>query len=184
MFWMFLINALGVLIGFGLAFYLLLITQKGGCSDLKPELLALVFFVRFLAQFLPGVNRIIVRFSHQLGVKANDCSLSLPGRFLVAGQKSRRFLRLFALWPSLFLASAAATGLGAELLFGFPPRRTSSWQLSHIDLVESANYCSVSPGSTSGSGSESVSVSGFGVGVRCRNDCPAASFSVIFCRFS
>ena len=58
MFWMFLINGLGVLIGFGLAFYLLLITQKGDCSE-KPELLALVFFVRFLAQL--GVKRIIVR---------------------------------------------------------------------------------------------------------------------------
>ena len=136
-----------------------------------------------------------------------------PGRSCTRLKKSRRFLRLFALppgnqlhkvsglglglndcsvWiraPSLLAASLAAhlPGLESELLFGFPPRRTSSWKLSHIDLVESANYCSViCPDLPAGRtpGRCRASVSGFGVGVRSRNDCPVASFSVVFCRFS
>ena len=145
----------------------------------KARASALVFFVRFSISFLPGVNRIIVRFSHQLGVKANDCSLWLPGRSLEAGQKSRRFLRLFALPPGTQLHKAQRAWPRTELLFGFPPRSISFWQLSHTDLVESANYCSViCPDLPAGRtpGRCRASVSGFGVGVRCRNDCPVAFF--------
>ena len=100
MFWMFLANAIGMVTMFGFFFYLLLITQKGGLFG-KAQTEASGFFCSF---FSPA------------GRRPNNCSLWLPGRSLVAGQKSRRTLRLFALWPSWYLASAAATGLGKRTI--------------------------------------------------------------------
>lgn len=100
MFWMFLANAIGMVTMFGLAFYLLLITQKGGFFG-KARAFSSGFFCSF---FGPA------------GRRPNNCSLWLPGRSLVAGQKSRRTLRLFALLPSWYLASAAATGLGKRTI--------------------------------------------------------------------
>lgn len=103
MFWMFLANAIGMVTMFGLAFYLLLITQKGGFFG-KARAFSSGFFCSF---FGPA------------GRRPNNCSLWLPGRFLAASQKSRRTLRLFALLPSWYLAQLQLPGSGNELLFGY-----------------------------------------------------------------
>ena len=101
MFWMFLINLLGCLIGFGFAFYLLLITQKGGLFATKPgETLA--FFVRPFS--CRGVKRTIVRsrFPGRLVCRPKkvaeicDCSLYHPGttkRHLVEPGTQRTIVR-------------------------------------------------------------------------------------------
>lgn len=132
-----------------------------------------------------------------------------PGRTYTGLKKSRRFLRLFALSPKIQLHPGRKLGLGlndcsfwcratsllaAALGHTFRARKVNycsvfrpdapvSSSFVHIDLVESANYCSVICPDLSGIRCRD-SVSGFGVGVRCRNDCPVASFSVVFCRFS
>lgn len=104
MFWMFLVNALGMITMFGFFFYLLLITQKGGLFATKPgETLA--FFVRFFAHL-----------SHTY--KTNNCSLTLPGFSKLVGQKNRRNLRLFALLPGQTPGDTWPSQVRKELLFG------------------------------------------------------------------
>ena len=84
MFWMFLVNALGMITMFGFFFYLLLITQKGGLFATKPgETLA--FFVRSFSS--RGVKRTIVRSClpgrlvcwPKKVAEICDCSLYHPG---------------------------------------------------------------------------------------------------------
>ena len=101
MFWMFLVNALGMITMFGFFFYLLLITQKGGLFATKPgETLA--FFVRSFSSW--GVKRTIVR-SRLPGhlvcrpkkvAEICDCSLYHPGttrRHLVEPGTQRTIVR-------------------------------------------------------------------------------------------
>ena len=105
MFWMFLANAIGMVTMFGLAFYLLLITQKGGFFG-KARAKSSGFFCSFFGP--AGLDRIIVRSSYpvdpwQLARKVAelcDCSLCCP-----AGT-----------WLQLQLP-----GSGNELLFGLVP---------------------------------------------------------------
>lgn len=127
MFWMFLINGLGVLIGFGLAFYLLLITQKGDCSE-KPELLALVFFVRFLAQL--GVKRIIVR---------SGCP-EVPGSW---PKKVAELCDCSLCYPAASWSQLLGPGSVLNYCSVFHPDSPVPGSFVHRDLVESANYCSV-----------------------------------------
>ena len=126
MFWMFLINALGVLIGFGLAFYLLLITQKGGLFG-KARASSSGFFCSFFAQ-LPSWR------------KPNDCSLWFARQNLHRAEKKSQISAIVRS-PSRHLAGPWQEDRPrTERLFVLVPgNQPSCWKPS----ASRVNYCSL-----------------------------------------
>ena len=129
MFWMFLINTIGITLMWVAFWFLLIITQKGGKTSDKNQSFQLWFFLFVLQAGRSG--------------QPNDCSflkLGNPGKRIivrsgcpaqsaVAPGQTGRFLRLFAprccpaAWKLLHAHPACPV---SEQLFGIQPGRTSA----------------------------------------------------------
>ena len=163
MFWMFLINAIGILMMWVAFWFLLIITQKGGKTSDKSQSFQLWFFLFVLQAGRSG--------------QTNDCSLWVPG------PASWQLWVKLADFCDCSLSPAAQPGLLLHGLPGVPSFGTIVRYLAqthqfcqgissslHARLPQLKNYCSVSD-------RDRCRTSDFGVGFGAARCCSACCTS-------